>query len=331
MPRRSMIGNVTQIRKEVTTGTDPTTGTKVLKSMGIALSPSADVLVQRAASGLFPSVASLGREWSTGAIPDTPPLYDEVIYPLSSVIQAATITTPGGGTTSRQWVFNMPTAGGVTPVSYTVEYGNSGASAAEKVTGFIVNEYHINVSRQAIQAGGNGFGRVITFGSTLTGSPATLPLVPILPSNVDVFVDSTWAGLGTTKLTADFVANWSVTNRWGQIWPINSALPSMDDVTETEPTVRLALQVENNATGQAFVNAMRAGTIKYVRVKATTPAFIETTIPWSAQLDFVGVVVEAPNPGDTDGLMTLGVTLAAFNDGTNPPCRWTIVNTQTSL
>ena len=331
MPRRSSLGNVTQIRKETVLGTDPTTGTKVMKSLGIPIAIAADVNLFRAASGLFPSVVAPGREWSTGDIPDAPPLYDELVYPLSSVIQAATITTPGGGTNSRQWLFNMPTAGGVTPVSYTVEYGNAGAGAAEKITGFLVNEYHVNVSRTAIQAGGNGFGQLYTAGATLTASPTALPNKPILPSTVDVFVDSSWGALGTTKLTADFVANWSVTNRWGQIWPINSAKTSWDDVTETEPTVRLELTVENNAAGQAFITAMRTSATKYVRVKATSVEVIETTIPWSAQLDFVGVVAEAPGNSDTDGLYTLTVPLAAFNDGTNPPCRWTIVNSTTAL
>jgi hypothetical protein len=66
-------------------------------------------------------------------------------------------------------------------------------------------------------------------------------------------------------------------------------------------------------------------------VKATSVDFIETTIPWSAQLDFVGVVAEAPGSADVDGLYVLNVVLAAYSDGTNPPCRWTIVNKVAAL
>jgi hypothetical protein len=329
MPRRSSLGNVTQIRKEVTVGVDPTTGTKIMKSMAVMPTPAADVNLFRAASGLFPSVAALGREWSAGAMADSPPLYDEVIYPLSSIIQAAVITTPGGGTLSRIWTFTMPTTGGVTPVSYTVEYGET--AGAEKIVGYIVNDYHINTTRQALVAGGNGFGQIWTPGITLTGSPTALPNVPILPSTVDVFVDSTFGGLGTTKLTADFVANLNITNRWGQIWPINSAKTSWDDVTETEPTVTLDLSVENNAAGQAFITKMRASTLSYVRVKATSAAFIETTIPWSLQYDFVGMVSAAPGTGDQNGLYVLTVQLRAFSNGTNPPLTIAVTNTQTTL
>lgn len=331
MPRRSSLGNVTQVRKETTLGTDPTTGTKAMRSMGIQISPAADITLFRAATGLFPSVVAPGREWSTADIPDSPVLYDEVVYPLSSIMQTATITTPGGGTLSRQWAIAMPTAGGVTPVSYTVEYGNSGASAAEKVLGFVVNDYHINISRAGVIGGGSGFGKLYAGSQTLTGSPTALPNFPVLANNVDVFVDSTFGGLGTTKLTADFVANLSITNRWGQIWPLNSALTSWDDVVETEPTVRLELQLENNAAGQAFLTKMRASTISYVRVIATSTDFIETTIPRKLQIDFVGVVAEAPTTGDADGLYVLNVSLAAFSNGTNAPLTVTVVNSTTGL
>jgi hypothetical protein len=329
MPRRSSIGNVTQIRKETTIGVDPTTGTKILKSLALMPKPAADVNLFRAASGLFPSVAALGREWSTLDAPDSPPLFDEIIYPLSSLIQAAVITTPGGGTLSRIWTFSMPTAGGVVPISYTVEYGSS--AGAELVKGTIFNDFHINITREGIQAGGSAFGQIWTPGVTLTASPTALPNKPILPSTVDVFVDPTWAGLGTTKLTADFVANLSITNRWGQIWPINSAKVSWDDVTETEPTARLELSVENNAAGQAFITKMRASTLSYVRVVATSTDFIETTIPWKLTIDFVGMVAEAPGTGDQDGLYVLTVPLAAFSDGTNPPIKIAVQNSQTAL
>lgn len=331
MPRRSSLGNVTQIRKETVLGTDPTTGTKAMRSMGIQIAPAADITLFRAATGLFPSVAALGREWSTADIPDSPALYDEIIYPLNSVMQTGTITTPAGGTNSRQHAITMPTAGGVTPVSYTVEYGNAGASAAEKVVGFVVNDYHINISRAGVIAGGAGFGKLYTGGQTLTGSPTALPNVPVLATNVDVFVDSTFAGLGTTKLTADFVANLSITNRWGQIWPLNSALTSWDDVVETEPTVGLELQLENNSAGQAFLTKMRASTISCVRVIATSTGFIETTIPWKLQIDFVGVVGAAPTVGDADGLYVLTVPLSAFSNGTNPPLTVTVVNSTVAL
>src|SRR5678816_261508 len=54
------------------------------------------------------------QESSTGSISGFP-TYTEVVYPLSNVLGAATITTPSGATLERQWYW----APGSTPVSYT--------------------------------------------------------------------------------------------------------------------------------------------------------------------------------------------------------------------
>lgn len=328
MARRSTIAQIAQVRLEATPGLDPLTGTKRLKSLNWDLRPQANILRFRGSASKYASVVSVGQEWSEAALTGVP-TYDEVPYVLASAITAPVITTPVGGTLSRQHKFTPNVATEDSPITFTVEKGS--AAGGEKSSGTIVNELAFNLSRNEAALTGSAFGQLWTPGVTLAASPTVLPMKPIMPRHFDLFADTTFAGIGTTKLTADFVANFTISGRYGQIWPINSVKPSYDETVETEPQVRLALQVENNASGQAFVTRMRNATPTYLRLKATTPEFIETTIPWSYQLDVVGVVIEAPDVADLDGLYTLTIVLEAFDDGTHVPYEVTVVNSLTAL
>lgn len=328
MARRSAISQIAQIRVESTLGTDPGTGTKRLKSLRLRLKPESNMLRFRGSASKYASVVTVGQEWSSLEMTGQP-TYDEIIYPLSSIFTAAVITTPGGGTNSRTWTFTPAVATEDSPKTFTIEQGSS--VAAEKASACILNEFAFNLNRNQAEMTGSWMGQLYTTGVALAGSPGTLPMIPIQPRHFDIFNDTTYGGLGGTKLTADFVANLTVRNRYGLIRPINSAKPSWDEPVETEPQVRLAIQVEGNATGQAFVTAMRNNTTQYIRLKATTTSFIEAAIPWTYQMDFVGQVIEAPSRDEAEGLDVLNVVLEAFDDGTNPPIKIAVTNSTTAL
>jgi hypothetical protein len=326
MPRRSSISQIVQIGVETTIGTSVAANRK-LPDLMLTPRPMANVLRFRGSASKYASVVSLGKEWSEAAVTGSPG-YNSIIYPLNSIVNTGVITTPATGTNSRDHTFTPNVATEDTIKSYTVEKGST--AAAEKTTGNIFNELAINVNRNECALTGTTFGQLWQTGVTMTGSPTTIAMVPIMPKQFDIYSDSTFGGLGATKLTADFVANFTIGNRFGQIWPINSAKTSWDEPVETEPQVRMAIQVENNTAGQQWVTDMRNSTTRYVRLEALG-AIIETTITYKLRIDMVAKVIEAPDVADADGLYVLNVLLEAFDDGTNPPYRIVATNTITAL
>lgn len=326
MPRRSSIAQTVQVGVESTIGTS-VAANKKLPDLMITPRPMANVLRFRSSASKYASVVSVGKEWSEAAVTGSPG-YNTLIYPLNSIINTGVITTPGGGTLSRDHTFTPNVATEDTVKSYTIEKGS--AAGAEKTTGNIFNELAINVNRNEVGLTGTTFGQLWQTGISMTGSPTTLAMVPIMPTQFKIYNDTTFGGLGGTQLTADFVANFTISNRFGQIWPINSAKTSWDEPVEIEPQVRLALQLENNATGQAFVTAMRNATVQYTRLEALG-SIIEAAITYKFRLDFVGKVIEAPEVADADGLYVLNVVLEAFDDGTNAPYKVVVTNVITAL
>lgn len=327
MAERSSISQGFLLAPETTEGVAGTSFKRLL-SMRFEPQVAANVLGFRSSGGKYQSIKSLGKEWATAALSGIPS-YEEIVYPLSSVVTAAAITTPSGGTLSRQWVFTPLASSPDAPVTFTGQHGD--ATTAEQMLGMRVNEFTMNLNRNEASLGGSAYGQAYDIAATLAGSPGVIPNKPMFPKDFSLYLDTTYGGLGTTKLTRAFVSNLSIANRNAPVWPINSALPSYAATVETEPTTRLNIQVMADAAGKAFITKMRNATTSYIRLKGVTADFIEGAIPWLYQLDFVGQVAEAPGTADADNVYVLNVVLDAFDDGTNPPYKITVVNTRTAL
>lgn len=166
-----------------------------------------------------------------------------------------------------------------------------------------------------------------TPGATGTG----IPLIPILPGQVDVWMDDTAAGLGTTKLAADFSAQWVLDDRFGQEYVLDSSLSSFRKHYEKKPTGRLTLEMENDAAGQALVATMRSGASKFIRIQATG-ALIESGQNYMLRIDTAGKIAEAPTMGDIDDVSTLQWVFTFVNDTTwGKPFEVTTKNTLSAL
>jgi hypothetical protein len=132
---------------------------------------------------------------------------------------------------------------------------------------------------------GKLLGKVFTDGITMTATPTELALVPISPGMFDVFLDTTGAGLGTSKLLRFMGLTWNLTGRVVGNWPLDSAQPSWAAAVENEGVkITGQLEVQADATGMAMLTQARAGLTKFLRLLATGP-IIETTIHYAFQLD----------------------------------------------
>lgn len=314
MPERASVFDLVQIGVESTPGT-AVAATKKLLAVSVEPDPQAEVAQFRPRGLKHMTVAALTKEWMAARLTGQP-TYTELVYLLSSLLTTAAITTPGGATNARKWTFAPSSSSADSPKTFTIEQGAAaGTTRAHRFAHALVNALTLSFSRNAgVGLTGSLLGRRIEDGITPTTGLSGVALVPVLPTQVDVYVDTTSGGLGTTKLTRAFDAEWSVGGRYGPLWVLNSAQPSFTTTVETPPDVGVALHVEADAEGMGFLTQLRSGDTRFIRIEATGPE-VEAGQNYKLRIDLAAKVVGIADFGnDIDGVVATGWNWAITHD-----------------
>lgn len=327
MPERAAVFEGIQIGVETTPGTS-VAANKKLTALSIEPSPNAEIAQFAPMGSKHNTITALGKEWVLAALAGKP-TFTEIVYPLSSVITTPVITTPGGGTTSRDWTFTPAGSAADTPKTFTVEAGSS--LRAHKFTHGMVDEFTLAFNRGEVDLSGSLFGQALTDGITLTASPTTIALTPVLAKQFSVYVDATAGGLGTTKLLRVIDGEFKIGSRFGQVWPVDAAQASFAAYVEIKPEVTLRLSLAADAAGMAYLTNMRNATRSFIRVEAIG-AVIEAAITYKLRIDMAGEVINAGGFKVSDGLYVVDWTWSAMEDsGWGKAYQVVVTNTLTAL
>jgi hypothetical protein len=316
MPDRYIVQEICQVGVETTPGT-AVAPTVRLQGVNIELDTALEVDTFAPQGNLFDTIAAPRQEWATGAVSGLP-TYTELPYVFSNVFGAATVTTPTGATTARRWVWTPSSSTPWTPRTWTIRRGMVG-NTAEQAAYAMMTGVGMSFSRTATpELSGDLFAQSLDYAATLaTTGVTTKTLVPILPKEVCVYVDPTFAALGTTRMTRDFVASFEITDLFGPIWPLDCTLASFAAHAVLKPGATATLQLGNDTQGREPVTAMRAGDTRFVRIEATSGRVIDVgppIYPYRLRIDLCVKVTDAPSRGDSDGLSTLEWTFGLFDD-----------------
>lgn len=184
---------------------------------------------------------------------------------------------------------------------YKVEFVGSLAAQAVTLTGTF----------SSLTASGS-----IAIASATTGVAVTsVTPVPVQPSKLDVYMDTSSANLGNTKLNRLLKGSFELTGRFQPLWVVNSSNASFQTWVEVEPTAKVNLTLEADAEGMALLSTMRAGTTKFVRVKATGD-IIESATPYTMQFDFALQIGDMIDLSDQDGVYAVQVPMTMVHDAT---------------
>jgi hypothetical protein len=242
--------------------------------------------------------------------------YSEIVYPLCSLLTNVSPSTVD--TSARLWDFIPLGRSEDTTKTYTIESGS--ATRAQKATFGQFTGLELTFNRtDGVAISGSAIGQQLQDNITLTPTPAAIEDKPILPTHLDVYIDTTSAGLGTTKLTRDFNAVFRCNDRFNSVWPINSANASFIDVVNTEPAVQMELAVAADTQGMAFLADARLGTTKYIRMQAEAPGASygfagAATATYHLKIDMAGKISNIAAFDDQDGLKVLTYTFDAIYD-----------------
>lgn len=310
MPERSTISQVVQWGVESTPGTSVAANRK-LPSLALAGGIRQTMQTFRGAGAKYPAVAAQGKEWSEWAL-SGPATFEELVYPLSSVLMTPT-PVQMAATPAYAWDFAPSSVSEDTVKTFTIEQGSG--VRAHKFTNALASEFGLNFTREEVTVSGRMIGRQLQDGVTLTAGPTEVGIVPVLPAQVSVYLDSTNAALGTTKLLRALQAEWSMQNRFAPVWPLDAAQSSFAATVENEPGNTVRLLLEADAAGMARVPVMRAGTTEFLRIEAVG-ATISGANTYLLRLDFAVKWTEVDDFSDEDGVYAIRYTGTVVHDAT---------------
>lgn len=326
MPERATLLQTTQIGVESVMGT-AVAANKLLLGTSIESKIEAEVKTYRPYGQKFATVTALGKEWASAAL-SGPLTYTDWTYLMASAIAYAA-PAQQAATTAYKWTASMSQLVADTIKSYTIEVGDT--NRAHKLAHGLVNNLGYTINRDEATIKGSIIGQRISDGITMTATPTAIALVPVLPTQVDITLDATSAGLGTTKLLRVLSADFETGERYSPVWPVDSAQTSFATYTEKEPAPKLKLKMAADSVGMTRLTDMRAGTKAFIRIKGTG-ALIASTYYNTFQHDVCGIVSEVGDFTDEDGLYAVEWTFTpVYDSGWGKSMEFQITNTLTAL
>lgn len=322
--------NKTQIGVEVTKGTS-VAATKILTATQITPGVQVTTNPFRPSGYKYNTLVVKGKEWTEAGISGVL-TYTEPVYLLSSVVGTGVITTPGGGTLSRQWVFSPVSSGPDTQKTYTVEYGSS--VRGRKFTYGLVTAFGFTANRDEIPITGTMIGQRFQDNVPLTSltSAAEVALLPVNPDHVNIYIADTAAGLaGASALTRGFQFEFNISGKNNPIWTLNRANTSFVGDVELAPDLSAVLTMGVNDASMAMLDKMRSSSTQFIRFEAVGD-IIEAAITRKFQIDFAGKISEPGTFEDNDGVEQIAWGLTGVHDSTwGKAFEITLVNTLTAL
>ncbi len=242
-----------------------------------------------------PTGVVVGKEHTEIPISGVAALND-LAYLFSMLLETPTITTPMGGTLTRLWEYEPDTHGADDFSSFTFEKGFSGGTANGRVAGVLADSLELTFTpEKSVDFTGNLFGKEREGGITLTSSPDTIPQIVLDPRGIDVFVADSEGGLSGGQIKP-LQAKWSVKDRLGRVFTLDSAEPSFEDAVERAFYPMGQLIVRANSDSEAYLDELRASATKFIQY-LWTGANIEGSLFFSLSI-VMPFAFENPEEGD---------------------------------
>lgn len=250
---RSDVNIVTQIGVEDTPGT-AVDADKRLPDIEVEIMPEHDKKFYRGAGYPANTIGVMNKNWASGKF-NGPLNYTSLVYILASYSNYAAPANVGTG--GKGWTFT-PGIGGTpdTFKTYTIQQGDD--SDAEQVSNAIFNSLDIEITRDDGKVSGEVLAKDFSVGNTLTTSPTTIANTPVSMNDMSLFLDTSTAGLGGTKLERVFRLSIKLPKKYEAEWFIDAAQSSWGDTVAIYQTPKLTLEAEFSPQMQALYTALKA-------------------------------------------------------------------------
>lgn len=174
-----------------------------------------------------------------------------------------------------------------------------------------------------------------TYGVTTTtpGADEVYDIPPVLAGAVDgnVYLDSTWAGLGSGQLLYCYEMGVSIGDRMNRVRPINKSKSSDTTIDVSDQEHMITLMLGRNAVADAQLAKLRNGALSFVRTEWVGEP-ISGGNDYLAQFDSCVFYQEVGDPEDVEGVYAREYSgRLAIDPVSKNVIRVVIVNTLASL
>lgn len=265
-PERSTINQRVQVGPEATTalGT-PVAAGKLLECFDWVFGITPDITEYTPTGHKYVTEQEENMEWVDGTLSGWMD-YNGLAYILGGAMGSVAPALHSPSTTAYDWVFTPPTTGSIVPQTLTIQQGD--AVRAHSFAYGLFTQVGYKVTRKATTTSAKLIGQPLSDGITLTASPTAVALAPIVGKQVNVYLDTTSAGLGTTQLTRFLEIDFTFDGIYGPSWFLNRSTVGFTAHVDLKPKCTVKLKVEANAQGMGLLADMQAGTTFYLRVDA---------------------------------------------------------------
>jgi hypothetical protein len=254
---RSMAGQRTFLQKEAVKGVASVNAMQELSALRMRPSWEGEREQVRGGTGKVVTGTVGTDEHSVWQIQEFRPCFNHLGLAAASRVSTPATTTPGGGTLARQHVFSILPNAEDAFNSYTVVWGANNTQPFEAVYGHF-NSLDMNIERGNVSFDTSFRTRAAQPVATIPASGiTTMPMIP-MPGNMwDVYIDTTWAALGTTKYGGAYNANVSLGEKYDLDSPINSSIVSYEQPIEMEEQDHdFELTLRLGPVGLGLINGM---------------------------------------------------------------------------
>ena len=268
-----------------------------------------------------------GTELELGGMPLD---FEQILIPLLSGIKGGVISTDPGTGEARLWTFLPSVTADPVPDTFTVEFEES-----DFTTGQEMEAPYAFTTELEITGGDEGTPELRwvmtarkTIDSTKTASIALPDLTEAANARWAVYIDDSWATLGTTRIAGQI---------YGFTWSLSDFLRPgyyLDNRTDLDFSqyeygrrrVELTLDVVHDTAATGLVPLEEAdkaaGNTRFVRVEVTGPAFAspDNALNHFVRLDGAYKHMDdsmAERGGDRDGNLTTQLVLQSRYDSTS--------------
>lgn len=258
------VHQILQIGKETTFGTAASANRQIF-SLLADLDPQIPVQKVMSSGSSAPTGVVVAKEFTKVGLKGEA-AFDDLLYIWDCHLKAATISTPGGGTLTRKWLYTPSTTSIDTINSLTVQYGNSSINASE-VAGVQWDSVELDFKpSKSIDVKIDGYGKAITDGATLTASPTAVSLRTMSPRSIDFYIDTTAGGIGGTQVKPA-ECKFMIKDRFTPFYALNSSETSFEVnvVKSLSPSMQMVLP--HDSYSNTLFTGLRAGTTYYAQIK----------------------------------------------------------------
>lgn len=284
--------------------------TRKLAGLTFIIGDKVDVKTYRRKGAKFNDVYVNNKKWTEGTY-EGPGSYNELCYILASLFPY-TVAAVEGASGAFKWTFLPSAEGNDDAEVLTIEEGDD--EAAEMYQDVTLQSLDLGFTRDDVNCSGNFFAKPKDdVFSALSEDAAQLASRPMSGNEVDVYMDSTFAGIGTTKLTDVFEARFAMGNKRDPKWVLNSANKSWKESKEIIPDGTLMISTEHNSQSRALRAALEAA--KFFRVQSIGPLITGSTY-YRFRLDFCGKILNPDRQPDLDGIYGFNYEFGSFLENT---------------